>query len=594
MSQAPEIFLDSETEKLKKLPLLFYIKKNRRAFAMGMIFLLCTNSLDAIYPLVLKRALDEITAGVSFASVVRTCALFFLVLGLLAGTRFLWRVFFGRYHTLAAEDLRNRTFAHFTTMGPQFFQKNPVGELISLVANDIQSFRQAIGPGVLILADGFSLMVILLPIMLSLNAEWTLKTLIFLPLVPFLIWIVTKLIFNRFKIQQDQLANISGYSQEVVAGIRVIKSFSHESLRLKLYNKLNKSYEEICNRVAHVDALFLPVMQFGVASGTVILIFIAADDLVAGLATAGTFVAFQRYITKMVWPMTALGLGVSQYQKGMASFARVRSKLNERTDIPDLGKREISGFEGLIVRNLSFTYETGAMPVLQNLSFDVKPGETIGITGAVGSGKSTLLHLLARLLPAANGCIQVNGLPLEEISLQSLRRSLVLIPQDPFLFSISVAKNVSFGSGNTDPLMVNRWINAVDLAQEVADLPQGMESQLGERGVNLSGGQKQRLTLARGFAVESPLLMIDDALSAVDSKTEDKIEQAILEQFGRNVTKIIVSHRVSTLKKTNRIIILEQGRIEAIGTPEELLGSSPIFRELERIQTSASEFAGHP
>lgn len=577
----------SRLDLLQQHPLRFYIKKQKKWFSLGMLFLVCTNLLDGLYPLVLAIAIDQITQQASMNELMRTCLILFAVLGSLALTRYLWRVFFGRYHTAAAEDLRNKIFNHLTDMGPSFYQKNPIGELMSLMTNDVQSFRMAIGSGVLILVDGITLILILLPMMIWLNPEWTWKTLVFLPIVPLLIWKVHKVIFERYMVQQEKLSEVSGQSQEIVSGIRVIKSFALENILLSRYNIKSKELENQSNKVAIVDALFIPVMQMGVTTGTVILLFVAAGDIFAGVATVGTLVAFQRYISKMVWPMTALGLGISQFQKGMASYARIRHLLLQETDIPNHGTIELTEFHQLQVKNLDFTYPGASQASLKDINFTLNRGQTLGIVGPVGSGKTTLLHLLTRLYPIPVGHILINGIDINEYTLPSLRKTFGLVPQEAFLFSDSVINNVAYGKieqnvewTETD---VQPWTDLTDITSEIHNLPQQFHSQLGERGVNLSGGQKQRLALSRGFILASPVILLDDVLSAVDTKTEEKIHSYVKENQNEQA-KIIVTHRLSTVRSADQILVLTDGKIEAVGKHAELLKTSATYNTLNELQ----------
>jgi ATP-binding cassette subfamily B multidrug efflux pump len=576
-----------EDAALIKNPLLFYIRKQKLWFGLGLLFLFLTNLLDGLHPLLLKRGIDQITAKAPLSELLTTCIYYFLMILAIAGTRFCWRTFFGRYHTAAAEDLRNRFFNHLTKLGPSFYQKNPIGELMSLMTNDVQSFRMAIGSGIIVLFDAISITLILLPVMIMLNPAWTWKTLIFLPLVPLLIWKVHKVIFERYKVQQDRLSELSGISQEIAAGIRVIKGFAQEKGQLNHYNKKSKELENTSNHVAIVDALFMPIMQFGVASGTVILLFIAADDILTGAATVGTLVAFQRYINKMVWPMTALGMGISQFQKGMASFSRIANVLKQPTDIPNQGEELISKFTSLAVRNLSFTYAGQSAAILKDISFEIKKGQTFGIVGPVGSGKTTLLHLLTRLYPVPENQIQINGISIEKIEQSNLRKNLVMVPQEAFLFSTSIMNNVAFGlnAQNFEATVENiePWTNLTDITNEIRSLPDQFNSQLGERGVNLSGGQKQRLTIARGLIMAAPVLILDDSLSAVDTKTEERIQKFVLTNSPEQ-TKIIVTHRLSTVRHADQILVLNGGTVEAIGSHVELLERSPTYRKMHAIQ----------
>ncbi len=553
-----------------------------------MLFLVFTNTLDALAPLVLKKGIDQITAGESLSALTTTVLIYFGVMGSLSITRYTWRIFFGRYHTGAAEDLRKRIFNHLTRMGPQFFKSNPIGELMSLITNDVQSFRNGIGSGVLVLVDGVTIMAVVVPLMIWLEPSWTWKVLILLPLVPFLIWKVTELIFKNYKIQQDRLADLSGTTQEIASGIRVIKGFAQEENQLAQYNLKNKALQLAGAKTARYDSLFVPIMQFGVASGTAILLFIAADDLIAGTVTLGTFVAFQRYITKMSWPMTALGMGMSQYKKGMASFSRIKELLMKQTDIPDEGVVELQGFEDLKVQNLRFQFADSDRELIKGISFHVKAGEKVAIVGPVGSGKTTLLHILNRLYPIPSGMVEINGTSIEKITQHSLHKTIAFVPQEPFLFSDSVSDNLQMALEKPvlDDELIH-WTNAVDIKEEIMGLPQAFASQLGERGVNLSGGQKQRLTIARGLITKSPLIMLDDSLSAVDHRTEETIQKQIKSQENSKKTQIIVTHRLSGITDADQIIVLKDGVIEAMGKHSELLEKSETYKHISEIQNEA-------
>lgn len=551
---------------------------------MGMLFLFLTNALDGVYPLIMKQAIDQIEGHINMSDIGKTCAIFFVVMTSLSVTRYGWRRYFGEFHTYAAEHIRQKLFGHITSLGPNFFGKNQVGELMSLLTNDVQSFRQAIGPGLLILADGIMIIIVILPIMISMNWSWTWKTLIFLPLVPFLIWKVMKLIHQNYKTQQDRFSELTGVAQETVGGIRVIKSFAQEDNRTKLFNGVSAAFEKACNKVARIDALFVPVMEFGVTSGSVILLFVAKDDLYSGAVTIGTFVAFHRYIQKMVWPMTALGMGFSFFQKGYASFDRMKDVLTTETDIPDLGTVDLQKFESLEFKNVSFKHKDSSVYVLKNVSFKMLAGQSLGIMGPVGAGKTTLLYLLTRLYPLEEGQILVNGIPLENITQESLRRTFLLVPQEAFLFSESISENLSFGlAEQASENEIMRMTEVVDLTNEINALPQKFQSQLGERGVNLSGGQKQRLTIARGLIMRTPVLILDDSLSAVDTRTEKAIEAELAKGAG-TFSRIIVAHRLSSLKAVDHLLILKDGQVEAWGSYQQVLGSSPTFQKIVQIQ----------
>ncbi|HEY8269826.1 MAG TPA: ABC transporter ATP-binding protein [Pseudobdellovibrionaceae bacterium] len=577
----------AETTELFKNPLLHYIRYQPRAFGVGIFLLVITNSLDGLYPLLLKVGIDQIEKHQPLNDLGRTSLLLVAAICCLGMTRYAWRRNFGKFHTYAMEDMRLRVFKHFTTLGPSFFQKNQVGELMSVVTNDVASFRQAIGPGLLIFLDGVIYLAIILPVMFSLNFTWTWQTLILLPLIPFLINKVMQLIHQNYKIAQDRFSELTGVTQETIGGIRVVKSFSQEEHRTDLFCQASRKLEKANNKVAFIDSLFIPVMEFGVTSGSVILFFIAANDLYLGIVSIGTFVAFHRYIQKMVWPVTALGLGFSYYEKGRASVDRIKEIMIQATDIPDTGSIELQKFDSLEFKNVSFKYPGAEVYALKEISFKIVAGEHVGLMGQVGSGKSTLVNLMLRLYPVQEGRILINDIPIEKYTLKSLRAALTLVTQEVFLFSETVSRNISYGSvEDPDFKTVERMTHVVNLQSEIENLPQKFDSQLGERGVNLSGGQKQRLSIARGLILGSPFLIMDDALSAVDTRTEKIIDEELAKASSRQ-TRITVAHRLSSLKSTDKIIVLKDGTMEAMGTATELMQVSPSFRTIVSVQSSS-------
>lgn len=577
----------AETSRLFKNPLLHYIRYQPRAFAIGILLLIVTNALDGLYPLLLKVGIDQIESRQPLGELGRTSLFLISTLAVLGLSRYGWRRNFGKFHTYAMEDMRLRIFKHFTTLGPSFFQKNQVGELMSVLTNDVSSFRQAIGPGLLIFLDGVIYLIIILPVMFSMNFTWTWQTLILLPLVPFLINKVMKLIHLNYKIAQDRFSELTGATQETIGGIRVVKSYAQEDHRTNLFCQTSRLLEKANNKVAFIDALFMPVMEFGVTSGSVILFFIAANDLYVGSVTIGTFVAFHRYIQKMVWPVTALGLGFSYYEKGRASIDRIKEVMMQKTDIPDTGTLELKEFRSLEFRGVSFKYPGSEIYALKDIHFIIRAGEHVGLMGQVGAGKSTLVNLLLRLYPLAEGSILINEVPIEEYTLRSLRACVALVTQEVFLFSETVSRNISYGlSQDPEFSQVERMTNVVNIRGEIENLPQKFDSQLGERGVNLSGGQKQRLSIARGLILASPFLILDDSLSAVDTRTEKMIETE-LAQASHQQTRLTVAHRLSSLKSAGRIIVLKHGQIEAQGSVQELMQTSPTFRTIVSVQSSS-------
>lgn len=574
----------SSTAELTKSPLRFYIRRNNRAFITGVLSLAATNFLDALPPLLIGKTIDLIANQAPFTKIAQMIGLIFLVTMTLASTRFMWRYYWGRFSHGAAMDLQNRIFAKFTDLGQTYLRRTPVGELMSLIINDVQSFRMAVGPGVLIVLDALFILLIVPPLMLSISVSWTLQTLILMPLLPFIANKLMSLLNKYYEEKQTKFAELSGLAQEIISGARVIKSYVQEKSHTRLYNRVSREYESISNRTALVDAGFAPPLEFAVTVGSVILLFIGAPQVISGSVTIGSFFAFYQYISRMEWPATAIGLGLSYLQQGDASFTRIKNLFAVQNEILDQGDRELGPFQTLEVRNLSYKYGGSLQKALSNVSFTVKKGEVLGIIGPTGSGKSTLVEVLARILPVQEGEILFNGVSIEDIRLSSLRELMTIVPQEAFLFSEKVADNIALGSDLTRA-QLEAACRAVDLSDEIKGLPGEFDAYLGERGVNLSGGQKQRLALARALARSSPLILMDDSLSAVDSKTEERILRHLKNQLS---SALIVSHRVKSVRWADQILVLRDGAVEAIGTHEELLEKSPTYKKLEYLQREAN------
>lgn len=532
-----------------KRPFLHYFKEHPRVFILGIGALFFTNLFDVLTPLAIMAGIDSLqkqdAGGLSRAVLIYAALMMGFVL-----FRYLWRIYFGRFHHSVAEDLRNRIFDKLVELGPTFYHKTPVGQLMSLMTSDVNAFRQAIGPGVLILLDAAFYIAMIVPVMISLSWSWTWKSLIILPFVPFFMRKMEALIHERFRVQQDRLSEMSGKAQEIISGIRPIKSFAQEENQSRFFNQRSLSFEEACNRVAKVDAAFHPVMQLSVTLGSVILLWLCTPEVMRAEVTLGTFVAFHEYIKRMVWPMSAIGMGISMYEQGRASFDRISELLRTETDIPDTGDTEIETFSSLEIRDLSFRFEGAPSEALRKVSFSLRAGETLGLVGPVGAGKTTLLNLLCRLYPVAPESILINGLSIDRISRKSLSRLISPVPQEAFLFSDTVSENIALGLNDFPGLEpVREASSVVNIDHEIESMPQGYNAYLGERGVNLSGGQKQRLTIARALIRRSPVILLDDSLSAVDGKTEKAIVSALKEGRARHPDQavILVSHRLATL-----------------------------------------------
>jgi ATP-binding cassette, subfamily B, multidrug efflux pump len=571
---------------LLQKPFRFYWKKHQKMVILGLIALGVTNALETVIPFLVGKAIDKIVGHANFQSVLQTVGVILIFTVCLSATRYLWRVFWGAFHHRVAEDLRNRLFAKYTDLSPSFFRARKVGQLISLIAHDTNSFRMGIGPGMLILFDGIFYACFILPVMFSISPDWTWKTLVLMPFIPFTVRALLTRLHNAFHERQDRFADMSGSAQEIVSGIRVIKCFAQEQNQTGHFNEYSKKFQLTCNTVARWDAFFPPALELPVAVGSVLLLLIGAPDVVSGAVSLGSFFAFYQYIQKIVGPMEAIGAAIGQIQEGRASFTRIKEILEMRSDVADMGTIELPSFESLEVKGLSFTYPGKLQPALQNISFNISKGQTLGIVGETGAGKTTLIELICRQYPVAPGTILINGHSIEDVKMSSLRHLMGVVPQESFLFTNQVDANLALSKDEWAHEEVKSAAASVRLDQEIESWPQRYQEMVGERGVNLSGGQKQRMTLARALMKDAHLVILDDSLSAVDGKTEQSILKRLKNDLEKT-TAIIVSHRLASVAFADKVLVLKNGKMEAIGSHLELLKVDGTYAKLYAIQKEA-------
>ncbi len=580
--------MTEEQPELLARPFWFYVKKHKLWVASGLICLFLTNLMETLIPWLVGKTLDKISTNVPLHEVGGIIGRIFIIILFLSAFRFLWRVLWAQFHHTVAQDLRNRVFDRMAQLGPTFFRPRKIGQLISLISNDVNSFRMGIGPGFLVLFDGIFLMCLILPFMIAISPAWTWKTLILMPFVPFTVNTILKYLHRGFHARQERFADLSGSAQEIVSGIRVIKSFAQEHSQTQQFNVHSTGFRRACDQVAWWDALFGPSLELPVALGSVLLLLLGTPDVIAGRVTLGQFFTFYQYIQRMIWPMSAIGVGLGNVQEGRAAFVRIREVLEFAPDVPDTGKVEVSELRSLEVRDLSFTYPGTQQKVLHGISFRLEHGQCLGIVGMTGAGKSTLIDLLIRQYPVPPGTILINDISVEQISLRSLRQLIGIVPQEAFLFSRKVSENLALGLDQWDLDDVRVAAGHVRLDQEIESWPENYEALVGERGVNLSGGQKQRMTLARALIRNAGLVILDDALSAVDTKTEGRILEHLQNQL-RHTTSIIVSHRLASVKQADLILVLKDGRVESRGRHDELVQASAIYKALNDMQMEAQQ-----
>lgn len=559
------------------------LKKYKFWYLAGFICLLLTNSAQIYIPQLVKAALDDLQ---NVVPTVITLGLTALVVAL---GRVGWRYFIIGAARRIERDLRDTLFTQFTRLGPGFYGKNRTGDLMARGTNDLDAVRMSVGMAFVAFIDGVFLSTSIIVILLSTEPVLGLYTILPLPIITLLILAFGGRVGQLFKKVQDSFAGISHQAQEILSGIRVIQSFWRQQAFSARFETANQDYVSRNLELTRLWGLFFPLI--GLLSGvtTLILLWYGGSLVMEGKLTPGQFAAWLSYLGMLVWPMLGAGMTVNMIQRGAASLKRINEVLATEPDIrsPESPKPFPPRVD-LEVRNLTWSYPDASAPVLQNLSFHLKPGEILGILGRTGSGKSTLLRLLPRLLDPPPATVFLGGTDIRDLDLSELRRQFSLVPQFTFLFSDSIRNNIRFANPDDDSDSELRLGELAALDRDVAALEKGWDTPVGERGVSLSGGQKQRVSLARALNTGAPFLLLDDAMASVDVETEGKILTHIQTQaVSRGI--ILVSHRISTLKKANHILVLDQGRIIQSGSHESLVQEEGVYREIAVLQHETQE-----
>ena len=486
-------------------------------------------------------------------------------------------------------DLKNEIYAHYQTLPLSFYRKNNTGDLLARISEDVSKVRMYLGPAIMYGLNLVTLFLMLIPIMFIINVRLTLYALIPLPFLSFSIYYVHNIINRRSEEIQRSLAGLSIYVQEAFSGIRVLKSFAREEESARQFTGKSDEYKMKSLRLTQVNALFFPLILFLIGLSIILTVFIGGIEVINGTLSFGNIAEFIIYINLLTWPVTSLGWITSIVQRAAASQKRINEFLREKnTIISRKGlTREIQG--DIKFDNVFFVYEDSGIKALTDISFEVQKGKTLAIIGTTGSGKSTIANLICRLFDPTNGEIRIDNTDLRDFDIQNIRNQIGYVPQDVFLFSDTIDNNISFGSsGMSNDNIIQAAMDA-DLHDNIIDLPEGFNTVLGERGITLSGGQKQRLSIARALIRDPKILILDDSLSAVDTKTENNILNN-LKTIMKGRTSIIISHRVSSAKLADFIIVLDDGKIIEQGSHESLLSEGGMYKELYEKQLKSKEF----
>ncbi len=555
---------------------------NRRQILIGLLALLVVDVLQLFIPRVIKYAIDDLTSGMisPFGLLFYGLEVFILALGI-GGFRYIWR-----YSLLGAarrieKALRDHLFIHLQTLSISYFSRTKVGDLMAHATNDIDAVRMALSLGVVFLVDTIILGVLTIFFMIYIHPQLTLFAILPMPLITLITLLFSQAIHHRFEILQKTFASLTERVRESIAGIRVIKAYVLEEREEKKLSQLSQDYVQKNLNVIRVWGMFFPIILFFSNLSMAIVLYLGGRLTILQSISPGDFVAFMSYLGLLAWPMMALGWAINVIQRGGASMDRLNRIFAETPEIFDA--REAAWpmpLKGRIdIRGLTFSPGDGGSPLLRNIHLTVEGGERMVVVGRTGSGKTIFCNLLARILEPPKGYLFFDGIEIHEIPLEALRRSIGYVPQDTFLFSDTIRENIAFGKLDATDNEIEEVARLAQIYDEIMGFPEGMNTVIGEKGITLSGGQRQRIAIARAILMDPPIFILDDALSSVDIQTEEGILEG-LEKFLKGKTSILVTHRIAPLRRADRIIVLEEGRVAEMGDHKTLLSRGGIYTEL--------------
>ena len=583
-----------------------YLYKYKGLLLLGILFTVISNIFVIIPAQLVRLAIDYVVessvifkpldlgglgdiASENFLKFVLVFGVLILVMALLRGFfLFLIRQTIIIMSRRIEYDMKNEIFEKYQNLSLSFYRKNSTGDLMARITEDVSRVRMYLGPAIMYGLNLLILFPLVISYMIMVNPELTLYSLLPLPVLSISIYFVNNLINERSEKIQRSLSNLSTFTQEAFSGIRVLKAFVRENDSVRDFSDASEEYKVKSIRLTRVNALFFPLIMALVGISTIITVYIGGLQVINGDIGYGVIAEFILYVNMLTWPVTSLGWVTSIVQRAAASQTRINEFLDEQNNIisTEDAKDEIHGT--IEMKDLSFVYPDSGVKALDQVSFSIQSGQTLGIIGTTGSGKSTIANLLMRMYDPAKGQILIDGKPIESFDISHLRKNIGYVPQDVCLFSDTIGNNIAFGLDHTEKDIIEQAAKDADVYKNIVDFPKGFETMLGERGITLSGGQKQRVSIARAIAKEPKILILDDCLSAVDTKTENVILNA-LKKIMKNRTSVIISHRVSSAKLADQIIVLDDGKIIERGNHQSLMEQKGVYAELYEKQTQAGE-----
>jgi ATP-binding cassette subfamily B protein len=569
-----------------------YFWRYRWGFIFGALWVLLTNGIWVLFPQILKRAVDDLNTGVTRHKLV-TYSLLLIAVALAKGIfQFLTR---WRMIGISREiefDLRNDLFRHLEGLSYSYYQRTRTGDIMARATNDLNAVRMLLGPAIMYSANTIVFTAGALAFMWRISPRLTMWAFLPLPLVSIVIQYFGRRIHERFERIQAMFSDISARAQENFSGVRVLRAYVQEKAEIEAFETANQEYIRRSLLLVRLMGMLWPTLEVMLGLAIVLVLWLGGREVLLGRITVGGFVAFNTYMVQLTWPIIALGWVINIFQRGTASVGRINEIFAEKPEITDRTVPENATpqpIQGEIeFRNLDFSYN--GVPVLRNVNLQIPAGTSLAVVGPTGSGKSTLVNLIPRIYDAAPGAVLLDGRPIREFPLAQLRSNIGFVPQETFLFSDTIRENIAFGAEQATDIQIHRAAEAANISCDIEAFPEKYATMVGERGITLSGGQKQRTAIARAILRDPRILVLDDALSSVDTQTEEKI-LTHLRDVMRGRTTIFISHRVSTVRNADRIAVLHSGSIVELGTHDELIARNGYYTDLYNKQLLEEELA---
>jgi ATP-binding cassette subfamily B multidrug efflux pump len=578
-----------------------YLLKYKYYLILGVVFVIISNVFAILPAQLVRTSLDLVEENIKLYSLFKGTegesdvyqniagsvfiyAILMLLMALLRGVfLFLVRQTIIVMSRHIEFDIKNEVFNHYQSLPLSFYRKNNTGDLINRISEDVGRVRMYIGPAIMYGLNLITLFLMVIPYMLSVNPKLTLYALIPLPFLSISIYFVNNIIERRSEQIQRSLSELSTFVQEAFSGIRVIKAFVREKDSVHQFEKASEDYKDKSLKLALVNALFFPLIMAMIGLSVILTVYMGGVEVLNGRVTYGNIAEFIIYVNMLTWPVTSLGWVTSIVQRAEASQKRINEFLKTENEIVS-GSQTAKDFKGhIIFDKVGFYYPDSGIKALEDVTFEIKQGESMAIIGTTGSGKSTIANLICRMYDTTEGKILMDGHPIQDFELDELRSKIGYVPQDVFLFSDTISSNIAFGKDGLETEKMERAASNADLIENISRFPKGFDTRLGERGITLSGGQKQRVSIARAIARDPKILLLDDCLSAVDTQTENQI-LTNLKKIMEGKTTIIISHRVSSAKLADKIIVLDDGKLIESGTHNQLMEANGVYRELYEKQ----------